>query len=48
MTLPRSDDLGTIVRPTEEERANVRANLARYARDADDLAFLIAVIEDDR
>lgn len=48
MTLPRSDDLGIVPRPTREQRANLRANIARLARDADDAALLIDALEDDR
>lgn len=48
MTLPRSDDLGTIVRPTPEQRANIRANIRRLARDDEDAALLIDALEDDR
>lgn len=48
MTLPHSDELGTIPRPTTEQRANLRANLTRLARDPEDAALLIDMLEDDR
>lgn len=41
--LPRSDDLGKIVRPTTAERATIRANIRRLAQDSDDAAYLCAV-----
>lgn len=48
MTLPRSDDLGVIPVPSLAERANLRANLTRLARDPEDAALLIDMLEDDR
>jgi hypothetical protein len=48
MTLPRSDDLGVIPTLTPEQRINLRANLTRLARDAEDAALLIDALEDDR
>ena len=48
MTLPRSDDLGTIPLPTPEQRHTLRANLRRLARDEADAALLIDMLEDDR
>lgn len=48
MTLPHSDELGVIPRPTAEQRANLRANLTRLARDPEDAALLIDMLEDDR
>jgi hypothetical protein len=46
--LPRSDDLGSIPPLTPEQRINLRANLTRLARDAEDAALLIEMLEDKR
>lgn len=46
--LPRSDDLGSIPPLTPEQRTNLRANLTRLARDAEDAALLIDALEDKR
>ena len=42
------DDLGPIPIPTAEQRATLRANLRRLARDDDDAALLIDALEDKR
>lgn len=48
MGVQLDDSLGPIPRLTRTERANLRDNLRRLARDEDDAALLIEMLEDDR
>lgn len=47
-SLKFSADFGHLPLPTAEQRANLRANITRLARDPEDAALLIDMLDDDR